>query len=275
MSSDTVRTRAPLADADVRRLTRQVVRPDAEQPFGAYVFGCDGPGADLARHLEQAVFLEAFGNTPEVFAREYRRYEASSFFICVINHLRSVPVGCMRVLAPSPAGFKSLDDIEPVWGCRAGELIERSGLALDTSRTWDIATLAVAADYRAGASGGLVSMGLYQTLTLAAFHCGIDWFIAIFDMPVFRLVRWKLCMIFAGYEGIGPLPYLGSDASLPAWCDVTQAERRLAEQDPDLHAVLVQGVGLEAALRPVDLATADSYVVRPGEAAAASGVVSC
>ncbi len=117
-------------------------------------------------------------------------------------------------------------------------------------------------------------MGLYQTLTLAAFHCGIDWFIAILDMPVFRILRWRLRMIFAGYEGIGPRPYLGSAASLPAWCDVTEAERRLAEEDEDLHAVLVKGEGLEAALRRVDLSAADRYVVRPGEAAAGGSLSS-
>ena len=72
-------------------------------------------------------------------------------------------------------------------------------------------------------------------------------------MPVFRLLRWKLRMIFAGYKSIAPLPYLGSAASIPAWCDVVAAEKRLAATDRDLHAVLVQGVGLEPALRPVDL----------------------
>jgi hypothetical protein len=240
---------------------------DASQPFGAYIFAADEPGAGLARHLEQSVFLETFGNTPDLLEREYGRYEHSSFFICVLDHLRHTPAGVMRVLTPSAAGFKSLTDIEPVWGCSAESLIERTGLALDVRYTWDIATLAVAEGYRRGASAGLVTMALYQSLTLAAFHCGIDWFIAILDMPVFRILRWRLRMIFAGYEGIGPLPYLGSTASLPAWCDVQEAERRLAAQDDDLHAVLVRGEGLEHALRSVDLRTAEPYVVRPGEAA--------
>jgi len=74
---------------------------------------------------------------------------------------------------------------------------------------------------------------------------------------VFRMIRWRLRMIFAGYEGIAPLPYLGSAASIPAWCDVVAAERHLAATDQDLHAVLVNGVGLEPALRPVDLGSAD------------------
>ncbi len=173
----------------------------------------------------------------------------------------------MRVLTPSAAGFKSLDDIEPVWGLHPDLLIERSGLALDRSCTWDIATLAVDEGYRRGATAGLVTMGLYQTLTLAAFHCGIEWFIAILDMPVFRVLRWRLRLIFAGYEGLSPLPYLGSTVSLPAWCSVFDAERRLAEEDEDLHAVLVRGTGLEHAIHRADLRAADPYIVRPGRAA--------
>jgi hypothetical protein len=253
-------------DPALRRLARTTVPADAREPFGAYIFAVSDPGADLARHLEQAVFLEAFGNTPDLLKREYGKYEHSSFFICVVDHLRHVPAGMMRVLTPSPAGFKSLDDIEPVWGLPADELVERTGISLDARCTWDIATLAVAKDYRRGASGGLVTMALYQSLTLAALHCGIEWFIAILDMPVFRIIRWRLRMIFAGYDGIGPLPYLGSAASLPAWCDVLESERRLAAEDEDLYAVLVRGEGLEPALRRVDLGAADRYVVRPGEA---------
>ncbi len=255
-----------LPHADLRDLARST-SADADEPFGAYLFTGDDPRADLARHLEQAVFMESFANSRELLAREYERYEGASFFICVVDHLLHRPAGAMRVVTPSIAGLKSLADIEPVWGCPWSTLVERTGLALDASFTWDIATLAVAPEYRGGATGGLVTMGLYQTLTLAAFHCGIDWFVAILDMPVFRILRWRLRMIFAGYEGIGPRPYLGSVASLPAWCDVALAARRLEEEDEDLHAVLVRGVGLEPGLRRADLAAADRYVVKPGEAA--------
>jgi hypothetical protein len=246
-----------LQDAELRALTQQIIARGALEPFGAYLFRGDEPGAELGRHIERLVFLEAFGNTPELLTEEYGPYEASSVFICVVDHLRRLPAGVMRVLLPSPQGFKSLNDIPSVWGEPAEALIERTGLALNFDRTWDIATLAVAPDYRGKAAQGLVSMGLYQTLTLAARTCGIDWFVAILDMPVFRLVRWKLRMIFAGYKGVAPLPYLGSAASIPAWCDVIAAEKRLAATDPDLHAILVQGIGLEPALRPVDLTCAD------------------
>lgn len=254
-------------DIDLRRLTRAVIAPGATQAFGAYLFRGDEPGAELGRHLEQVVFLEAFGNTPDVLAAEYGPYESASVFICVIDHRRGLPAGVMRVLMPSPAGLKSLEDIDPVWGEPASALIERTRVGIDPSRTWDIATLAIAGDYRAKATAGLVSMGLYQTLTLAAFLCGTEWFVAILDMPVFRILRWKLHMIFAGYKSVAPRPYLGSAASIPAWCDVLAAERRLAATDPELHSILVKGIGLEAALRRADLTGLSSLSCRPNLAA--------
>lgn len=232
----------------------------AREPFGAYIFHSDEPGAELARSVEQAVFLEAFGNTPDLLAKEYGPYESGSVFICVLDHLRGVPAGMMRILTSSSAGLKSLNDIEAVWGEPVESVLQRTGLALDAGRTWDVATLAVGSEYRGKAARGLVTMGLYQTLTLAARACGVEWFVAILDMPVFRMVRWKLRMIFAGYEGLGPRSYLGSAASIPAWCDVVEAERRLAATDADLHAVLVRGEGLEPALRSVDLACAERLV---------------
>jgi hypothetical protein len=250
------------AAAAVRRLTRSVVADVVVEPFGAYLFSRDEPGAALARGLEAHVFLDTFGDTPEELAAGFAPYDAGSVFLCVIDHRRAVPAGVMRVLLPSPAGFKSLNDIEPVWGIGAEDLCERTGLALDQRRTWDIATLAVAPEYRGGAVQGLVTMGLFQTLTLAALRCGVEWFVAILDMPAFRMVRWRLRMIFAGFEGVGPRPYLGSPASIPAWCNVPNAARHLAATDPDLYDVVVRGVGLEAGLRRVDLDSADRLVVR-------------
>jgi len=256
-----------LHDAEVRRLTRDILVPDAREPFGAYLFRRDDPGAELGRHVERSVFLEAFGNTADMLEREYGPYDGASVFICVVDQMRRLPAGMMRILVPTPAGFKSLDDIEPIWGVPVETLMEKTGLSMDLHRTWDIATLAVASDYRGKAARGLVSMGLYQTLTLAARRCGVEWFVAILDMPVFRLIRWKLCLIFAGYKGIAPLPYLGSSASMPAWCDVVAAEKRLAATDRDLHAVLVEGVGLERALRPVDVRQIDRLVAERREEA--------
>lgn len=254
--------------ADLRRLTRQVSSPGATEPFGAYLFAHDEPGAELGRHLEREVFLEAFGNTADQLADEYGPYERSSLFVCVVDHLRSRPAGAMRVLLSSAAGFKSLNDIQRVWGEPAAALAERSGLVINPDTTWDIATLAVAPEYRGAAGRGLVTMGLYQTLTLAAHACGTEWFVAILDLPVFRMLRWKLHLIFAGYKGVEPMPYLGSVASIPAWCHVPAAAQHLAVVDPDLYSIVCEGIGLEAGVRRVDLGPADRFAAWRREAAA-------
>jgi hypothetical protein len=258
-------------EVELRRLTREIMSPGALEPFGVYVFDGAEVGAKLGRHVEQSVFLQAFGDTSEFLATQYRPYEQASFFICVVDHLRGLPVGSMRVLMTSPAGFKSLNDIEPVWGEPAGTLIERSGLALDLDRTWDVASLAVVPEYRAKATGGLVSMALFQALGLAARACGVNWFVAIFDMPVFRMIRLKLCMIFSGYEGITAKPYLGSPAGMPAWCEVAESEKRLAASDPRLHAILIAGIGLEEVVRPMDVSSLERLVRRQRRAVAGSG----
>jgi hypothetical protein len=241
-----------LKDADVRRLTQQVIAPDAVEPFGVYLLRSAEPGAELGRHVERTVFLETFGNTPELLADEYAPYEDASLFICVIDHLRRLPAGVMRLVLPSSAGFKSLNDIEPWWGEPAQVIIERTGLAMDMSRTWDVATLAVMVDYRGKATAGLVSMGLYQTATIMARNSGIEWVVAILDMPVYRLIR-KLSMPFFGYKGVLPMPYLGAVSNLPVWCHISEVEeRRLARANPEMYAILIEGTGLEPALRPLD-----------------------
>lgn len=244
-----------VSDAALRRLASEVASPGASAPFGVYMVRATDPGAELARHVERVVFLETFGNTPELLAKEYGPYEDSSIFFCVIDHIRGVPAGTMRVLLPSPAGFKTIDDVAPVWGEPLEAMAARTGLDIDLARTWDIATLAVAPDYRGKATMGLVSMGLYQALALATPPCGVEWLLAILDVPVFRMIRWKLRMPMVGFAGVPALPYLGSPASMPAWCNVADTERRLAASDPDLHALYFKGVGMEPAVRPLDHAS--------------------
>jgi hypothetical protein len=247
-------------EEEMRALTASLAVPGAPEPFGAYLFRHDEPGADLARTLETLVFWDAYDESPEVQEAEFLHYDDASFFFCVIDHRRSVPAGMMRVIVPSAAGLKSLNDLRRMWGESPDEVIARTGMGLDVAKTWDVATMAIADGYRGKAAKGLVALALYQSLTLAALRCGVEWFVAVFDLPVFRLVRWKLRLIFTGYEGLAPVAYLGSDAAIAAWCDVLEAERRLAE-DAELHELLVLGTGLEAAVRTVDLSAIDDLDV--------------
>jgi len=252
-----------MTQTELHRLVCSVTVPGTTAPLGVYLFRSGDPASELARHVERVVFMETFGNTPELLDKEYAPYEDSSIFLCVVDHLRRLPAGTMRILLPSGAGFKTLDDVASFWGEPVSTMATRTGIEIDLARTWDIATLAVAPEYRGKATMGLVSMGLYQALAVTTPRCGIDWLLAILDVPVFRMIRWKLRMPMAGFTGVKAQQYLGSPASMPVWCNVGDTERRLAVSDPDLHALYFKGVGMEPALRPLDLGDI-SGLVAPG-----------
>ena len=252
-----------MGDAELRRRAGALAAAGSPAPLGVYLFRATDPAAELARHVERVVFMETFGNTPELLTKEYAPYDDASVFLCVVDHLRRVPAGTMRIVLPSPAGFKTLDDAPPVWGEPVTAMAARTEIDIDLARTWDIATLAVAPEYRGKAAMGLVSMGLYQALAMATTRCGIAWLLAILDVPVFRMIRWKLRMPMAGFKGVTARPYLGSPASMPVWCNVGDTERRLAVSDPDLHDLYFKGVGMEPALQPLDLVATTGLLVEP------------
>jgi hypothetical protein len=239
-----------------RELVSQAINLDVPEPFGAYVFAGDEPGAAASRMLEQSVFLEAFGNTAEQLAEEYGRYESSSIFFCVIDHLRQEIAGVIRMILPTKGGpgLKSCNDLPPTWGASATELFAASGLTLRRKHTWDIATLAVAPEYRSPAALGLVSLGIYQSFIRTACWCGVEAFVTILDRVALRMLRMRLR---APFVAIGePQPYLGSPLSVPAVLDLAEYEARLLQVDRTLHAVIYEGDGLEPALRPIDKAIA-------------------
>ena len=73
--------------------------PTPSEPFGLYCFVGSDPAAELARYIERTVFLDVFGNSEELLAKEYELYESSSLFLCVMDHLRRKPAGMVRILS--------------------------------------------------------------------------------------------------------------------------------------------------------------------------------
>ena len=63
-----------LGDGALRQIARDVAAPGTSVPFGVYMWRSSDPGAQLARHVEQLVFLETFGNTAELLAKESPRW---------------------------------------------------------------------------------------------------------------------------------------------------------------------------------------------------------
>ena len=261
----------PTSDADLRDLVTHVIDVSAPQPFGAYAFASGDPGADIARHVERAVFLEAFGNTPELLAAEYGPYEATSVFLCVIDQRRRLPAGAMRLIIPTPGGpgLKSLNDFEAMWNDPATPHPPAMNTRHSPFTTWDIATLAVVEGYRAPGAAGLVSLGLYQSTVRTALTNGAKRFVAILDYTVYRMSRMQFGRPFVPLAA--PRPYLGSEQSLPVSCDLRDWKRRLSAASSPVGEIIFNGRGIEAAVRPVSqerrMAVVGALVARRGGAA--------
>ena len=253
---------------ELRELGGRVVAAAGQpsQPFGVYAFAAHERESELGRHVERAVFYEFFKNTPELLAGEYGPYEDSTLFVCVLDHRRRLPAGVIRLVLPSPSGFKSLDDVEAVWGHRLDHVLERTGMNLESDRIFDVATLAVDAEYRGRATDGLVSLGLYQAVAQLALRCNVRWVVTILDLIVLNLIQEATSHAFVGFPGLEPIRYLDSPASLPVYSDLDEYFPRLETADPSMYEILHEGRGLEPAVRPLDLEPALTHLV-PGDRA--------
>jgi hypothetical protein len=241
-----------LALEEIRDLTTSLIEPRDGEPFGLYAYLPDDPGAAAARYVERQIFGEAFGNTPDLLAQEYGRYEDTSIFFTVIDHRRRIPVGVTRAIMPSPAGMKSLDDIARDWGQPADEVWARAGLPPEQHLTWDCATLGTLPDYRQGALFGLISMALYHPICALSTQWGFRWWVAIIDAPVLRVIQWRVGRPFIRYPGVPDMPYLGSPASVPVYADLDAWVARLRTKQPELYDVVFHADGLAPALSTPD-----------------------
>jgi hypothetical protein len=237
---------------ELRDLAAQVIdgTGSPEQPFGLYAFASSDELSELPRSVERRAFDEFFGNSPELLDAEYGPYEPATVFLCVLDHRRRLPAGMLRVIFPSPAGLKSLADIEPVWKQPLADVLARTDPPVELARALDIATLAIAPDYRGRAADGLVSLSLYQAATQAAMMTNVRWAVTILDTRVLNLIQRSIGEPFSYFPGIQPLEYLGSAASLPVVCDFPTYFERLEANDPSMREIIADGRGLESAVRP-------------------------
>jgi hypothetical protein len=235
-------------------------------PFGLYAGSTDTVVGELARLVEQVVFGQTFGNTPQMLGDEYGRYEAASLFYLVIDHQRRLPVGMMRCLLPTPAGFKSVADLGREWGQDPDVVLARTGIDLELGPGWDCATIALLPGYRRGELRGHISMSLYQAAATAPCRLGFRWWFAILDQPVHRLLQWKLLRPYSTYQDVEPGPYLGSAVSLPVWCDLDEWRARVRRTDPARFELFFGGRGIDGVVAPLDWPAVDALVASVADA---------
>ena len=207
---------------------------------------------DAARAVEARVFLQAFGNTPEVMEHEYGPYEHRSRFITVIDEASGSALGAARLILPDVTGpVKTLVDVagEP-WHLDVAESLQAAGLS--GGPVWDVATLAVDPRYRAGSAGAEVTLALCHGIWQHSRNCGVHGMVTILDDRVLRLLR-AMGLPWPPMAGATSRYYLGSPTSTPCTFLVQSGARSVLALRPDLAPALVDGVFRSITLDPADL----------------------
>ena len=207
---------------------------------------------DAARRVEAQVFLQAFGNTPEVMLEEYGPYEARSRFVAVVDDADGSALGTARLILPDDTGtLKTLVDMAGApWHLSPAAALEAKGL---TGRVvWDVATLAVDPRFRSGAAGAEVSLALCHGIWQYSRNCGVDGLVTILDDGVLQLVQ-AMGLPWFPMAGSTSHPYLGSPASTPCDFLVATAGDHVRATQPELAPALVEGRFRSIALDPADL----------------------
>jgi hypothetical protein len=208
-------------------------------------FAPTGTLLEAARRCEAEVFLQAYGNTTAQLDSEYRDYDGASVFLALTDAREDV-VGACRVITPSAAGLKTLDDtLREPWGVDG----YRSATAarIDVGRTWDVATLGVRSGLRG--RGMLVASALYHGLIVAIEVNEVRTIVMTLDERVRTLLS-TIGLITHPLPGTFAAPYLGSAASTPVYghyAEMRGAQRRI---NMDAHRLVAQGVGLDGVRVP-------------------------
>lgn len=213
--------RYDLSPAEAHSMTQDFLETQRElQPgltmgkVACYVIAGDDPMSNVSRYRERSDFEKAFGNKSQQMSEEYGRYEHTSEIVTVFNTRprHEAPMGVLRLIwYTEETGLKALNDTEEKGIITPEQFMHSTGLkSLDT--TCEVATLAVAPEYRGKASGYFISSLLYRAAIRYSLECGKTDTVAIMDAGARKSV--KLTGIpLAEMEGTTAFEYLGSSQS--------------------------------------------------------------
>lgn len=202
------------------------------------VFCPEGELLERTRACEAEVFLQTYGNTEQDLAFEYGPYDEASCFIALTDGGGDV-VGACRLIMPSPAGLKTVNDVfAPPWSVDGARALRAAGS--DESQAWDVATLAVR---RVSGITPLAAAALYHGLVMATRANGVRSIVMMLDERARRLLA-MVGFVPRPIPGTAPAPYLGSAATTPLVGNVADMIDMQRRRNPDAYRLISLGAGL-------------------------------
>lgn len=226
--------------------------------FGVHIVDGQDEASAIGRFVEWTVFEEFFDNDLERMKEEYGPYDEASTFLLVLDYEKSQPMGAVRLIGPSEAGFKSIHDLvapESPW-YKPGDTLESrlAEIGNDPEHTVDIGTMAVMPEYRSGHSTEGASAALYSTCVRWSLANGYNNWITVVDRKIYDMMQaWG--EPFKPFDRTDWASYIDSPASLPVHTELysgleqikefDQKMSRQHEQQFDIHGLYTRGAGLE------------------------------
>jgi hypothetical protein len=202
-----------LSAAETNELTREFLSTQTEPASGRFAcFEMEGADrfANIARQIEREVFQQSFGNDPVMLTAEYAPYEKSSLFFVAVDRDAVAPAGVLRMIRNSPAGLKTLVDLEDSSRTAATiptvDVMRHHGID-DLDRCWDGASATVPRRYRGSLAA--IHLQILRTWYAAAIRDDIQHFVSILDAPVYRVVRGIFGLPVVPLADSSPFTYMG------------------------------------------------------------------
>lgn len=185
-----------LSDSETNTLTEEFLGTQQLAAGDRFVcFEIDGtdPFANIARQLEREVFQDSWGNDSATMKKEYGPYDESSVFFLAVDTKAKMPAGVLRMIRNSPAGLKTLVDLDDIIksptapiAISVDDAMRHHGID-DLDRCWDGATAAVPRRYRRKLT--TIHLQIMRVVSAAVMRENIQHFVAVLDAPVFKAAR--------------------------------------------------------------------------------------
>jgi hypothetical protein len=218
-----------LSVTETNELTRELLSTQTTAVPDRFVCfeldGCD-PFANIARQVERRVFEDSWGNNCVTMKKEYGPYDESSLFFLAIDMQTKVPAGVLRMIRNSPAGLKTLVDLDdsikspiaPV-AIPTDEVLRYHGID-DLDRCWDCATAAVPRLYR-GRSAHMEA--LVRAWLAAAMRENVEHFVAVLDGSMFKVLRDVLGLPLVPLVNTPPFTHMDAPNNQAVYANVSAA----------------------------------------------------